>query len=81
MRTTVTLDPDVRAAVEHLREERKLGFSEALNDLVRRGAIAPVQHEPFVQRTFPGTFLIDVTNVAEALDYLDRCDEEDARDR
>ncbi len=37
MRTTVTLDPDVAAAVSHLRTERGIGVSAAINDLVRRG--------------------------------------------
>lgn len=37
MRTTVTLDPDVRHLVERAMEERSLTFKDALNDAVRRG--------------------------------------------
>ena len=37
MRTTVTLDDDVAAAVDLVRRERGVGLSEALNELVRRG--------------------------------------------
>lgn len=38
MRTTVTLDPDVEAAVRRLMAERGVGFKQALNDAVRAGA-------------------------------------------
>jgi hypothetical protein len=71
MRTTVTLDDDVTTAVEHLRRERNLGLSEALNELVRAGLRAPTATEPFRQRTAdlgPG---IDVRNVAEALELAE----------
>ncbi len=37
MRTTVTLDPDVRHLVERAMGERGLTFKEALNDAIRRG--------------------------------------------
>jgi DNA-binding transcriptional LysR family regulator len=37
MRTTLSLDDDVAAAVQRLREERNLGLSEAVNELVRAG--------------------------------------------
>ncbi|HEX7951133.1 MAG TPA: ribbon-helix-helix protein, CopG family [Candidatus Limnocylindrales bacterium] len=71
MRTTVTLDDDVAAAVERLRRERHLGLSEALNELARAGLVAPVPRKRFVQRTFDMGIGIDVTDVAEALDLLD----------
>lgn len=71
MRTTVTLDDDVAAAVERLRRERHLGLSKALNELVRAGLVAPEPRKPFVQRSFDMGVGIDVTDVAEALDLLD----------
>ncbi len=46
MRTTVTLDDDVVAALQAVMRERGISFKEALNDLVRAGlgvAQAPAQ--------------------------------------
>ncbi len=40
MRTTVTLDDDVAAAVHRLARERGLSFKEALNMLLRTGLSA-----------------------------------------
>jgi hypothetical protein len=71
MRTTVTLDDDVAAAIERLRRERHLGMSEAVNQLARAGLTARPPHERFVQRTFDMGPGIDVTDVAEALEQLD----------
>jgi Ribbon-helix-helix protein, copG family len=76
MRTTVTLDDDVAAAVEQLRREQHLGLSEAVNQLARAG----LRHRPRAQRRarFVASSLglrVDVSNVAEVLDELD--DEED----
>jgi hypothetical protein len=45
MRTTITLDPDVEAAVKRLMRERGMSFKEALNSAVRAG-LHP-QREPF----------------------------------
>jgi len=69
MRTTVTLEKDVAAAIERLRRERGLGLSAAVNDLIRIGlALRQAKPERFVQKTYDmGPELIDVTNVAEAL--------------
>lgn len=74
MRTTVKLDDDVAAALEHLRRDRGLGLSEALNELVRAGVSAEARGErpkPFRQRTRNLGLRIDVTNVERALEYLD----------
>ena len=71
MRTTVTLDDDVAAAVERLRREQHLGMSEAVNQLARTGMAAREPRERFVQRTFDLGLGIDVTDVAEALEQLD----------
>ena len=37
MRTTVTLDPDVRLLVERAMRERGLSFKEAVNEAIRLG--------------------------------------------
>ncbi|MCA1673122.1 MAG: CopG family transcriptional regulator [Actinobacteria bacterium] len=70
MRTTVTLDADIAAAVEDLRK-RGLGFSAAVNELARRGLARKSEPAHFRQRTSSGHALVDVTNVAEALELLD----------
>jgi metal-responsive CopG/Arc/MetJ family transcriptional regulator len=73
MRTTVSLEADVAAAVSRLRRERGLGVSEAINALVRQGLAqqARVGQEPFRVRTHRLGLNIDVHNVAEALEQLD----------
>jgi metal-responsive CopG/Arc/MetJ family transcriptional regulator len=71
MRTTVSLDDDVAAAVERLRRERQVGLSDAINTLVRAGIAAPQRRRPFRQRTADLGLSVDVSNVAEALDLLD----------
>jgi hypothetical protein len=72
VRTTVTFDPDVAAAIERLRRERGIGVSEVVNGLVRAGLRDPGKRTPFSQRSVPLGLRIDVTNVAEALEQLDR---------
>lgn len=37
MRTTVTLDPDVRLLVERAMRERGLSFKDAVNEAIRAG--------------------------------------------
>jgi metal-responsive CopG/Arc/MetJ family transcriptional regulator len=71
MRTTVSLDEDVAAAVERLRRDRSMGLSEAVNELARAGLTAKRDARPFKQRTARLGLKLDVTNVGEALDLLD----------
>lgn len=72
MRTTVTLAPDVSAAVEQAQRERGVGVSEAVNDLVRRGLVAKVERTPFVQRGSDlGIPRIPIDDIAGVLDYLE----------
>lgn len=71
MRTTVTLDDDVAAAIERIRRERALGLSEAVNELVRAGLQARPGSRTFRQRSRRLGLRVDVTNVAEALDLLE----------
>ena len=69
MRTTVSLQPDVAAAVARLQRERGFGISEALNELVRRGLSGRSSKPASAGRTKPA-LRTDVTNVADALDLM-----------
>ena len=71
MRTTVTFDDDVAAAVDQLRRERHVGVSAAVNELVRRGLVRRGETDRFVQRTSAGHARLDLTDVGEVLDLLD----------
>jgi hypothetical protein len=71
MRTTVELDDDAARAVAHLRKERGLGVSEAVNELIRRALLPREPVAPFRQPTRAVGLKIDVSNVAEALDLLE----------
>jgi len=71
MRTTVSLEDDVVAAVEEIRRTRHIGLSEAVNELARAGMAAPRKGKVFQQRSADLGIRIDVSNVAEALDTLD----------
>lgn len=79
MRTTVTLDSDVAAAVDQVRRERAVGVSEAVNELIRAGLRPRPQHVTFTQRTHALGLRVDVTNVAETLEQLDDAPGVDAR--
>jgi hypothetical protein len=71
MRTTITLEDDVAAALEQLRRDRSIGLSQAINELIRAGLTAKRPHAPFQQSSQPIGLRIDVTNVAEALELLE----------
>ncbi|MBI2169888.1 MAG: CopG family transcriptional regulator [Actinobacteria bacterium] len=72
MRTTITFDDDVAAAVEKVRREEGKGLSEAVNDLVRRGLLSRrVPEKPFVQKTYPLGLKIDITCIGDALETLE----------
>jgi hypothetical protein len=72
MRTTVTLERDVAAAVDQLRRREGIGVSEALNRLVRAALVEPSKREPFRQRTVSaGRFLVDVSNVHDAIEAVE----------
>ena len=71
MRTTVRLDDDVAAAAEHLRRERHISMSEAVNELARAGTRTKAQRKPFRQRSEPLGLKVDVSNIAEVLEQLD----------
>lgn len=72
MRTTVTFDDDVAAAIAELRRSRSIGLSEAVNELVRQGLNAtPRRQKPFKPRAYDMGMLIDVTNVAQAIEIAE----------
>jgi hypothetical protein len=71
MRTTVTLDDDVAAALEQLRRERGLGLSEALNELARSGLRRRPEQVTFRQESHVMGLTIDVIDVADAIEQLD----------
>jgi Ribbon-helix-helix protein, copG family len=73
MRTTLTLDDDVAAALERLRKKRDVGFKELVNDVLRRGLNdlrkPQKQGEPFRTRSVAlgRARLSNVDNIGEAL--------------
>ncbi|MBI4305379.1 MAG: CopG family transcriptional regulator [Chloroflexi bacterium] len=71
MRTTITLDEDVAAALNRLRRERSIRLSQAVNELIRAGLRVRREQRSFRQRTQPIGLRIDVTNVADALEELE----------
>lgn len=72
MRTTVTLEPDVVAAVDELRRARRIGPSAAINELVRRGLGAgEASPDSFVQRSSDMGGRIDLRNIGDMLELLD----------
>lgn len=71
MRTTLSLDDDVAAAVQRLRDERHIGLSDLVNELIRAGLAAPERRTAFRQRTADLGLRVDVSNVADTLEHLD----------
>jgi hypothetical protein len=76
MRTTLTIDDDVAAELEHLRRERGASLKEVVNDLLRCGLrtieTKPKARNPFHTKTHDGgAFLFPIDNVAEALAYAE----------
>ena len=57
--------------MQRLREERHIGLSDAVNELIRAGLAAPTRRTTFRQRTADLGLRIDVSSVADALERLD----------
>ena len=74
MRTTVTLDADVAAAVEGLRRSEGVGVSDAINRLVREGLAKPAAPSYYEHNSYALGQRIDVTNVGEVLSLLDEAE-------
>ena len=73
------LEPEVAAAAERLRKERHIGLGEAVNELARAGLTRKQKTTRFRQRTASVGLKVDVTDIADTLELLDRDDAEDAR--
>lgn len=72
------LDDDVFAAVGELRVKEDLGFSEAVNRLARAGVSvvgAGLTRRAFVQPTIDLGPMVDVSNVAQALEFAESNDD------
>ena len=76
MRTTLNLDDDVAAQVAALSRREGRSMSRVANELMRAGlrtAGRTVETTPYVPPTFDtGRPLVDVTDVAAALEVLER---------
>ena len=76
MRTTLNLDNDVAAQLTAISDQRGTSLSRVANDLIRAGLVstnvrpALVPYDPPVFDTGPP--LVDVTDIATALEVLDR---------
>ncbi len=71
MRTTISLDDDVVAALERVRHAEGLGLSEAVNRLIRNG-LRQSEQRPAVRLDADDLGLrIDISNVAEALELTE----------
>jgi hypothetical protein len=72
LRTTLTLDDDVAARLNQLREEWRLPFKQLVNDLLRRG-LAALDTPPRGRQKSPtspvslGPLTPDVDDIAEVL--------------
>jgi len=71
MRTTVELDPDTEAAVQALRQQRGLGVSESVNELIRKGLLVREAPKPYVPVTRSLGIRIDISSISDALDLLE----------
>lgn len=71
MRTTITFDADVAAAIDRVRRERGVGVSSVVNDLIRVALADRPAPARFEQRTSAGHARIDVTDVATTLELLE----------
>jgi hypothetical protein len=72
MRTTVSLDPDIVAALERIRRDEGIGLSEALNRMARRSLAAAPGPAVFELRMVDLGLSIDLTNIGDVLDLLDQ---------
>jgi metal-responsive CopG/Arc/MetJ family transcriptional regulator len=71
MRTTISLADDVAAGVDKLRQERELGLSEAVNDLIRAGLSAERSVHAFRQESHDLGAGVEFSNIGDAIETLD----------
>jgi plasmid stability protein len=76
MRTTLTLDDDVAAAIEHRRREHRHSLKQEVNELIRVGLQhvdePPPETPPFrVEPLDVGGLLVDIDDMGPVLDMMD----------
>ncbi len=78
MRTTLSLDKDVAAALEKLRKSRKVSLNVVVNDALRRGLkqmtspVSPTRKKFRTRAVSLGRCLVgNVDNVSEVLDMAE----------
>jgi hypothetical protein len=77
VRTTISLDDDVAAAVQEQRRERSLGLSVVVNSLLREALAKQKQpRRQYVHTSRRLGLKLDVSDVADALEVLDQHDGE-----
>lgn len=86
MRTTLTLDDEVSAAIERIRRDEGLGLSEAVNRLAKAGLVYErLMHDEAVELTLPPAralgLKLDITNIGETLGLLDELEQQDPKDQ
>lgn len=72
MRTRVTLDSDVAAAVEEVRFRSGVGVSQAVNRLIRAGIERRSASPTYRHRSSDLGLNTDVANVGDVIEILDR---------
>lgn len=75
VRTTVTLDPDAEQAVRKRMRERGQSFKQALNDIIRDGAVSERPAEPF--RTKVASLGRSTVNLDRALQVAAELEDDD----
>ena len=77
MRTTLTLEDDVAAMLQKLREERKVGLKEAVNLALREGLVSLNESKPpaLPYKTKPvhlgECYFPNLDNIEEILDEVE----------
>jgi plasmid stability protein len=76
MRTTLTLDDDVAAAIEHRRREHNHSLKREVNELIRIGLMHTDQPSPKVPpfRVEPfdcGGLLVEIDDMGPVLEMID----------
>ncbi len=74
MRTTLTLQDDVAAAVDRLRRSEGIGVSEAVNRLVRAGLAKPQAPMLYEHDSYDMGERVDVANIGDVIGLLDETD-------
>ena len=76
MRTTLTLDDDVAARINRLRETRSIGLKDAINQALRAGLVS-LENPAKAKFSAPitvfdcGACVLDITSTSEALGLIE----------